>query len=65
MKGVAANLAMPELKTGVEMLEQTLKKPAQYEPEILAGFADAQNKVLESIARLREVSGQEIETGTV
>lgn len=65
MKGVAANLAMPELKTGVEMLEQTLKKPAQYEPEILAGFADAQNRVLESIARLREVSGQEIETGTV
>lgn len=57
MKGVAANLAMPELKTGIEMLEMTLKKPAQYEPEILTGFADAQNKVLESIARLRDATG--------
>ncbi len=57
MKGVAASLAMPELKSCVEELEQTLKKQWQYEPELLTGFSSAQNRVLESIEQLRSFNG--------
>ena len=56
MKGVAANLAMPELKVGIEALEQALKKQWKYAPELLTGFASAQNRVLESIGQLRNPS---------
>lgn len=59
MKGVAANLAMPELKACIETLEQTLKKPWQYEPEILTDFANAQNKVLEALGQLCNEGVQE------
>ena len=57
IKGVAANLAMPELKSCIAALEQTLNKPWQYRPELLMDFANAQNKVLESIEQLRGANG--------
>lgn len=60
MKGVAANLAMPELKAGIETLEQALKKQWLYEPELLAGFTRAQNRVLDSVGQLRNPIDQEI-----
>lgn len=60
MKGVAANLAMPELKVCIEALEQTLKTQWKYEPELLTDFAGAQNRVLESVGRLRSYNGQEM-----
>lgn len=56
MKGVAANLAMPELKVGIEALEQALSKQWKYAPELLTSFASAQNRVLESIGQLRNPS---------
>lgn len=60
MKGVAANLAMSELKTCIMALEQTLKTHGEYQSELLTGFASAQNKVLEAIGQLRRFKGQEI-----
>ncbi|MGZ8238442.1 MAG: Hpt domain-containing protein, partial [Methylobacter sp.] len=59
MKGVAANLAMPELRSRIEALEQALKKQSGYEPELLTGFASAQNRVLESVGQLRRSNEQE------
>jgi two-component system sensor histidine kinase/response regulator len=58
MKGVAANLAMPELRKGIEALEQTLKKTGKYESEILTDFTNAKNRVLESFEQLRSVNDQ-------
>jgi two-component system sensor histidine kinase/response regulator len=58
MKGVAANLAMPELRKGIEALEQTLKKTGKYESEILTDFMNAKNRVLESFEQLRSVNDQ-------
>lgn len=52
MKGVAANLAMSELKTCIETLEQALNKQEAYTPELLTDFANAQNRVLESVRQL-------------
>jgi signal transduction histidine kinase/DNA-binding response OmpR family regulator len=59
MKGVAANLAMPELRSGIVALEQTLKAGSEYEPELLTDFANTLNRVLESVEQLRKVNGQE------
>ncbi len=59
MKGVAANLAMPELRSCIVALEQTLGTPSDYEPGLLADFASAQNRVLESVAQLRKANGQD------
>jgi len=59
MKGAVANLAMPELRSSIVALEQTLKTPAKFEPELLIDFASAQNRVLESVAQLRNANGQE------
>ncbi len=60
MKGVAANLAMPELKSCIVALEQNLKTSSEYGPGLLTGFADAQNRVLESVGQLCKVNGQEV-----
>ena len=67
MKGVAANLAMSELKACIEALEQTLKQQSKYEPELLTDFANAQNKVLESVEQLCNFNRQEAAamTGTL
>ncbi len=59
MKGVTANLAMLELKVCIEALEQTLKRQAKYEPELLTDFAKAQHKVLESVERLCRLNSPE------
>lgn len=52
MKGVAANLAMSELKVCIEALEQTLNKQWEYGPELLTDFASAHSRVLESVGYL-------------
>ncbi|MGZ5613702.1 MAG: response regulator [Methylobacter sp.] len=52
MKGVAANLAMLELKACIEALEQGLNRQREYGPELLTDFASAQSKVLESVGQL-------------
>ncbi len=59
MKGVAANLAMPELRSSIVALEQTLSSTLDYEPRLLTDFVSAQNRVLESVAQLRKANGQE------
>lgn len=64
MKGVAANLAMSELKVCIEALEQTLNKPWEYGPELLTDFASAQGRVLESVGQLCSSNGQEITAAT-
>ena len=53
MKGVAANLAMSELNVCIDALEQALNKQSEYGPELLTDFANAQNRVLESVGHLR------------
>ncbi|MGZ4954510.1 MAG: response regulator [Methylobacter sp.] len=58
MKGVAANLAMLELKTCIEALEQALNKQEAYGTELLTDFANAQNRVLESVRLLYSANGQ-------
>ncbi|HEY8037412.1 MAG TPA: response regulator [Methylobacter sp.] len=55
MKGVAANLAMPELKTCIVALEQALNAQWEYQPELLTDFARAQNKVLEAVGQLAQL----------
>lgn len=55
MKGVAANLAMPELRACIVALEQALKAHWEYRPEILADFVRAQNKVLQSVGQLAQL----------
>ncbi|TAK59625.1 response regulator [Methylobacter sp.] len=55
MKGVAANLAMAELKTCIVALEQALNTQREYQPELLIDFARAQNKVLESVGQLTQL----------
>jgi CheY-like chemotaxis protein len=55
MKGVAANLAMPELKTCIVALEQALNSQGEYQPELLTDFARAQNKVLEAVGQLTQL----------
>jgi len=57
MKGVAANLAMLELKVCIEALEQTLNKQWEYGPELLADFASAHSRVLESVGYLCSTRG--------
>ncbi len=52
LKGVAANLAMFELKLCIDALEQTLTKQCSYSPELLADFVGAFNKVLGSVGLL-------------
>jgi len=64
MKGVAANLAMSDLKIGIEALEQTLNKPGEYRPELLTDFESALNRVLESVGQLCRSDGQEITAET-
>jgi pentatricopeptide repeat protein len=64
MKGVAANLAMPELRSGIVALEQTLKAGSEYEPELLTDFANTLNRVLESAEQLRKANSQETEVLT-
>jgi len=64
MKGVAANLAMSDLKIGIEALEQTLNKPGEYGPELLTDFESALNRVLESVGQLCRSDGQEITAET-
>ncbi|MGZ4969898.1 MAG: response regulator [Methylobacter sp.] len=59
MKGVAANLAMPELKVCIEALEQGLNKQRECGAELLADFANEQNRVLDSIERLRSFKDQQ------
>ncbi len=59
MKGVAANLAMPELRSCIAALEQTLKAEAEYEPELLTDFANTLNRVLESVEQMRSASWQD------
>lgn len=49
MKGVAANLAMPELRGCIQALEQALKDQSQCEQELLVDFSVAHNRVLESV----------------
>lgn len=49
LKGVAANLAMFELRESIDALEQILKKPWHYEPELLTDFGRSQNKVLDTV----------------
>jgi CheY-like chemotaxis protein len=60
MKGVAANLGMPELKARIVVLEQALNIQLEYQPEILADFAHAQNEVLQAVKQLRSSNDQEI-----
>lgn len=57
MKGVAANLAMLELKVCIEALEQTLNKQWEYGPELLTDFASAHSRVLESVGYLCSTRG--------
>jgi len=64
MKGVAANLAMSDLKIGIEALEQTLNKPGEYGPELLTDFERVLNRVLESVGQLCRSDGQEITAET-
>jgi signal transduction histidine kinase/CheY-like chemotaxis protein/HPt (histidine-containing phosphotransfer) domain-containing protein len=52
LKGVAANLAMFELKSCIDALEQTLTKQGADGPELLADFAGAFNQVLGSVGLL-------------
>ncbi|MGZ5576300.1 MAG: response regulator [Methylobacter sp.] len=52
MRGVAANLAMSELKVCIEALEQTLNEQWEYGPELLTDFASAHSRVLESVGYL-------------
>lgn len=54
MKGVAANLAMPELRACIVALEQALNTQREYRPELLADFVRAQNKVLEAVGQLTQ-----------
>ncbi|MGZ5577865.1 MAG: response regulator [Methylobacter sp.] len=54
MKGVAANLSMPQLKASIMSLEQMLRNQPQYSSGLLADFARAQETVMESIANLPE-----------
>ncbi len=61
MKGIAANLAMPELRGRIQALEQAFKNQSQYEPE-LVDFAAAHNRVLESIRQLLCVKDKETES---
>jgi signal transduction histidine kinase/DNA-binding response OmpR family regulator/HPt (histidine-containing phosphotransfer) domain-containing protein len=61
MKGVAANLAMPELSVCIVALEQTLKAESKYGPELLTDFANTLNRVLESIGRLHQENDRDIE----
>jgi len=56
MKGVVANLAMPELKSSIVALEQSLGSSLDYESSLLTDFVSAQNKVFESIAQLRKAN---------
>jgi CheY-like chemotaxis protein/HPt (histidine-containing phosphotransfer) domain-containing protein len=58
MKGVAANLAMLELKACLEELERVLKTKSNHTPELLADFALAQNRVLDSVRLLNLSGGQ-------
>lgn len=64
IKGVAANLAMSELKACIVELEQTLNTQWAYQPELLTDFACAQNKVLEAVGQLHRYNGQEIAAAT-
>ena len=59
MKGVAANLAMPELRSCIVALELSLKAKSEYEPELLTDFANTLNRVLESVEQLECVNGQD------
>jgi signal transduction histidine kinase/DNA-binding response OmpR family regulator/HPt (histidine-containing phosphotransfer) domain-containing protein len=59
MKGVAGNLAMQELRSRIAALEQLLKTPSEYGPELLTDFVSAQNRVLESVMQLRMTNDQE------
>lgn len=59
MKGVVTNLSMPELRSSIVALEQTLKTSEKYDPELLTDFASAQDRVLESVAQLRNANAQE------
>lgn len=54
MKGVAANLSMPQLKASIVSLEQMLRNQTQYSTSLLTDFANAQAIVIESIANLLE-----------
>lgn len=61
MKGVAANLAMAELKASIVTLELVLKSQSEYKPELLTDFASAQNRVLTSVGQLlQSAENQEI-----
>ncbi|MGZ4957068.1 MAG: response regulator [Methylobacter sp.] len=51
MKGVAANLAMPELNLYIGALKQALKKSSEYGLE-LTDFAKAHSRVIESVGYL-------------
>lgn len=62
MKGVAANLAMPELRECIQALEMALKNQSQYEPELSADFTAAYNRVLESVRQLLRVKDEEGES---
>lgn len=53
LKGVAGNLAMPELKDRANALEKAIAKQQTSVPGLLIEFSRAQHKVLESIARLK------------
>jgi signal transduction histidine kinase/CheY-like chemotaxis protein len=55
MKGVAANLAMPELRSCIVSLELILKASSEYRPELLKDLAEALNRVLESVGQLSSV----------
>jgi CheY-like chemotaxis protein len=54
MKGVAANLAMPELRACIVTLEQTLMTQSEYEPPV-TDFANTLNRVLESVEQLQSI----------
>jgi two-component system sensor histidine kinase/response regulator len=55
MKGVAANLAMAELKSCIVALEQVLNTKPEYQPDLLTDFVRAQNRVLDAVGQLTHV----------
>jgi diguanylate cyclase (GGDEF)-like protein len=60
LKGVAGNLAMPELKDRANALETAIAKQQASVPGLLIEFSRAQHRVLESVARLKTYESTEL-----